>query len=227
MDFNNWDSKWRDIIAGIENKVAAERLRPYDALAWERLAPRQRQLIALERRAEAKALGIEIQQIINALIDEVKKTPIQSRWQMIAGIFAIGSAKEERRTNARQFMERAKYYRQKLEELDSQTLKFMIGNKTEAVKAWMAAEFIQTGSAPLTENVNEYDEYLLSPEWRQKAETAKRRAEYRCQACTGAFSPTQLEVTPKVGIPPSKATPEDILALCLDCRQVATAVFSK
>lgn len=74
-----------------------------------------------------------------------------------------------------------------------------------------------SGSSSLSIN---YYEYIQSPEWKTKAEAAKKRAGYRCVVCNGT---DRLEAHHRTYERLGNELPEDITALDHDCHEL----FSK
>lgn len=65
-----------------------------------------------------------------------------------------------------------------------------------------------------------YREYIRSREWRLKADSAKRRAGYRCQVCNGT---KRLQAHHRHYHTLGNERPEDITVLCDSCHEL----FSK
>jgi hypothetical protein len=70
----------------------------------------------------------------------------------------------------------------------------------------------------------DYYEYIASPEWKAKAEAAKKRAGYRCQVCNhgrdeGAILDAHHRTYKRLG----HEKPEDITVLCRDCHELYEA----
>jgi len=68
-------------------------------------------------------------------------------------------------------------------------------------------------------NVNYYA-YIRSPEWRAKADAAKRRAGYRCQVCNRPSSQVVLNAHHRTYERLGNELPEDITVLCEDCHKL-------
>lgn len=69
-----------------------------------------------------------------------------------------------------------------------------------------------------TKDVN-YQKYIKSKEWKQKAEEAKTRAGNRCQGCNRPRSEVQLEAHHRTYERIGRERPGDITVLCRDCHQ--------
>src|SRR3990167_484374 len=64
---------------------------------------------------------------------------------------------------------------------------------------------------------NKYQAYLNSPEWKAKAEEAKKRAGYRCQLCNRPRGVVKLEAHHRTYERVGQERPEDITVLCGEC----------
>lgn len=64
-----------------------------------------------------------------------------------------------------------------------------------------------------------YQKYIKSKEWKQKAEEAKTRAGNRCQGCNRPRSEVQLEAHHRTYERIGRERPGDITVLCRDCHQ--------
>jgi hypothetical protein len=67
----------------------------------------------------------------------------------------------------------------------------------------------------------DYYKYIASPEWKVKAEAAKKAAGYRCQVCNhpkseGAILDAHHRTYKRLG----HERPEDITVLCRDCHEL-------
>lgn len=67
----------------------------------------------------------------------------------------------------------------------------------------------------------DYYEYIASAEWKQKADTAKKAAGYRCQVCNkskdeGAMLDAHHRTYERLG----HERPEDVTVLCRDCHSL-------
>ena len=67
----------------------------------------------------------------------------------------------------------------------------------------------------------DYYEYIASPEWKLKADNAKRKAGYRCQVCNhhkneGAILDAHHRTYERLG----HEDPSDITVLCRDCHEL-------
>lgn len=62
-----------------------------------------------------------------------------------------------------------------------------------------------------------YREYLKSKEWKEKSESAKERANYRCQICN---SNSNLETHHRTYERVGSELPEDLTVLCKECHQL-------
>ena len=62
-----------------------------------------------------------------------------------------------------------------------------------------------------------YQAYILSDAWRAKAESAKKRAGYRCQLCNSHRDEVQLETHHRTYERLGHEDPEDLTVLCADC----------
>jgi hypothetical protein len=63
-----------------------------------------------------------------------------------------------------------------------------------------------------------YYTYLRSPQWKRKANAAKKRAGYRCQICNhGRDEGARLEAHHRTYARLGHEKPEDITVLCSDC----------
>lgn len=65
-----------------------------------------------------------------------------------------------------------------------------------------------------------YNEYIRSQEWREKAEAAKAQAGNRCQVCNRSRAEVQLEAHHRTYERLGNELPEDITVLCRDCHQL-------
>lgn len=65
-----------------------------------------------------------------------------------------------------------------------------------------------------------YRQYILSAEWRKKAEEAKARAGNCCQICNRSRAEVQLEAHHRTYERLGNELPEDITVLCRDCHQL-------
>lgn len=63
----------------------------------------------------------------------------------------------------------------------------------------------------------EYSKYILSAEWKDKAASAKFRANYRCQVCNAT---EQLQAHHRTYERLGNELPEDITVLCDDCHRM-------
>jgi hypothetical protein len=68
----------------------------------------------------------------------------------------------------------------------------------------------------ITESVN-YREYIVSQEWKEKADAAKERAGYRCQVCN---SPDNLNAHHRTYENLGHEKPEDLFVLCQNCHEI-------
>mgnify|MGYP003396071382 CR=1 FL=1 len=69
----------------------------------------------------------------------------------------------------------------------------------------------------LRPNDVDYDKYIVSEEWREKADAAKERAEHRCQVCNGGrFLDAHHRTYERLG----NELDSDITVLCRDCHQL-------
>ncbi len=66
----------------------------------------------------------------------------------------------------------------------------------------------------------EYNEYINSPEWREKAEEAKARAGNRCQVCNRSRAEVQIDAHHRTYERLGKELIEDITVLCRECHQL-------
>lgn len=64
-----------------------------------------------------------------------------------------------------------------------------------------------------------YQKYIKSKEWKQKAEEAKTRAGNRCQGCNRPRSEVQLDAHHRTYERIGRERPGDITVLCRDCHQ--------
>lgn len=62
-----------------------------------------------------------------------------------------------------------------------------------------------------------YKEYLLTPEWKAKANAAKERAGHRCQLCNAEGNNGFLHAHHRTYERLGEELPEDIIVLCKDC----------
>jgi 5-methylcytosine-specific restriction endonuclease McrA len=62
----------------------------------------------------------------------------------------------------------------------------------------------------------DYDSYLASPEWRDKAHAAKQRAGWQCALCS---SSTGLEVHHRTYRRLGSEDPSDLVVLCSHCHR--------
>jgi hypothetical protein len=69
-----------------------------------------------------------------------------------------------------------------------------------------------------------YEEYLLTPEWRERADKAKARAGWRCQFCN---STDNLEAHHRTYERRGAERDEDLVALCDRCHGGLHVVLSK
>lgn len=65
-----------------------------------------------------------------------------------------------------------------------------------------------------------YEEYIKSQEWREKAEEAKAKAGNRCQVCNRSRAEVQLDAHHRTYERLGNELPEDITVLCRDCHQL-------
>lgn len=65
-----------------------------------------------------------------------------------------------------------------------------------------------------------YNQYIQSPEWRAKADEAKKRAGYRCQVCNRPSSIVTLHAHHRTYERLGHERPEDITVLCEDCHKL-------
>jgi hypothetical protein len=65
-----------------------------------------------------------------------------------------------------------------------------------------------------------YFEYIASPEWKRKSETAKRDAGYRCQVCNRSQNEVQLDAHHRTYERLGHERPEDITVLCHECHGI-------
>jgi hypothetical protein len=67
----------------------------------------------------------------------------------------------------------------------------------------------------------DYRTYIKSPEWRRKADAAKKRAGYRCQVCNkGKNEGARLEAHHRTYDRLGHEKSEDITVLCHDCHEL-------
>jgi len=66
----------------------------------------------------------------------------------------------------------------------------------------------------------DYLEYINSPEWREKAEAAKKRAGYRCQVCNRPRSEVQLDAHHRTYERLGHEDDGDITVLCRRCHDL-------
>jgi hypothetical protein len=67
----------------------------------------------------------------------------------------------------------------------------------------------------------DYYKYIKSPEWKRKANAAKKRAGYRCQVCNhGRDEGARLEAHHRTYARLGHEKPEDITVLCSDCHEL-------
>lgn len=59
-----------------------------------------------------------------------------------------------------------------------------------------------------------YDDYIQSKDWRERADAAKERAGHRCQVC---YSPDQLDAHHRTYERLGNELPSDITVLCRNC----------
>lgn len=73
---------------------------------------------------------------------------------------------------------------------------------------------------PYETYVNDYRKYIDSPQWKQKAIEAKRRAGWRCQVCNAPESSTLLNAHHRTYDRLGDERQEDITVLCKDCHKL-------
>lgn len=66
----------------------------------------------------------------------------------------------------------------------------------------------------------DYYDCIQSPKWREKANTAKKEAEYRCQVCNKPASQITLDAHHRTYERLGNERPEDITVLCRDCHSL-------
>jgi 5-methylcytosine-specific restriction endonuclease McrA len=66
----------------------------------------------------------------------------------------------------------------------------------------------------------EYLDYIDSPEWREKADRAKKRAGYRCQVCNKPGSETTLDAHHRTYVRFGNEQDDDITVLCRACHDL-------
>lgn len=71
-----------------------------------------------------------------------------------------------------------------------------------------------------TNKPTDYNEYIKSPEWREKAEEAKARTGNRCQVCNRSRAEVQLDAHHRTYQRLGNELPEDITVLCRECHQL-------
>lgn len=70
----------------------------------------------------------------------------------------------------------------------------------------------------------DYYTYIASPEWKSKAEAAKKRAGYRCQVCNrGPQEGARLDAHHRTYARLGHERPEDITVLCHNCHELYEA----
>lgn len=66
----------------------------------------------------------------------------------------------------------------------------------------------------------DYYEYIQSPEWKQKADKARKRAGYRCQVCNRSIKEIVLDVHHRTYERLGNERNEDLTVLCRDCHSL-------
>jgi hypothetical protein len=66
----------------------------------------------------------------------------------------------------------------------------------------------------------DYDRYIVSPEWREKAEAAKERAGHRCQVCNISRDQSILDAHHRTYDRLGCEEPGDITVLCRECHRI-------
>jgi hypothetical protein len=66
----------------------------------------------------------------------------------------------------------------------------------------------------------DYYEYIQSPEWKRKADEAKRAVGYRCQICNRHKSEVTLDAHHRTYERLGHELPQDITVLCRDCHEL-------
>lgn len=69
----------------------------------------------------------------------------------------------------------------------------------------------------------DYSDYIKSPEWKQKAAVAKKRAGYRCQVCNRHKNEVVLDAHHRTYARLGHERPEDITVLCRNCHELYEA----
>ena len=69
------------------------------------------------------------------------------------------------------------------------------------------------------QRVNYYD-YIHSPQWKAKADAAKKRAGYRCQVCNRHKDEVILDAHHRTYERLGHERPEDITVLCHGCHEI-------
>ncbi len=70
----------------------------------------------------------------------------------------------------------------------------------------------------------QYEAYLRSPGWKEKANAAKERAGWRCQTCNRPQGSVILEAHHRTYERLGWEIPEDLTVLCSDCHDAVTMV---
>ena len=91
----------------------------------------------------------------------------------------------------------------------------------ERIKAMTPAERARnhalTVMATVEVEADFYEQYILSEQWRAKAEDAKARAGYRCRVCNGKH---ELNAHHRTYERLGNEDPEDITVLCHSCHEL-------
>lgn len=66
----------------------------------------------------------------------------------------------------------------------------------------------------------DYYEYIRSPQWRRRADAAKRAAGDRCQVCNRHKSEVTLDAHHRTYERLGHERPEDVTVLCRDCHEL-------
>lgn len=66
----------------------------------------------------------------------------------------------------------------------------------------------------------DYFTYIQSPQWKRKADAAKKRAGYRCQICNRHKSEVTLDAHHRTYERLGDERPDDITVLCRDCHEL-------
>jgi hypothetical protein len=82
--------------------------------------------------------------------------------------------------------------------------------------SWSDFEAMLIGLIAGNRRPNYYD-YIKSPQWKRKADAAKKAAGYRCQVCNGK---KHLDAHHRTYERLGHERPEDITVLCRDCHQL-------